>query len=88
MIDTIILCGKTDDAVDLAPTGPQSVEGAKKHWKWIRKHIEHSTYVCQHSVENRPTENQPRYLSENVRIKHKLESERNPVLHAADRSPL
>ena len=46
MIDTIILCGKTDDAVDLAPTGAESVEGAKKHWKWIRKHIEHSTYVC------------------------------------------
>ena len=43
MIDTMILCGHTDDAIDLAPTGPTSVGAAKKHWRWIRKHLEHST---------------------------------------------
>ena len=45
MIDTMILCGHTDDAIDLAPTGPTSVDAAKKHWRWISKHLEHSTYV-------------------------------------------
>ncbi|KAI0217709.1 Tartrate-resistant acid phosphatase type 5 [Lamellibrachia satsuma] len=43
MIDTIILCGQTDDDINLVPTGPKSVAHAKKYWKWIKKQIKHST---------------------------------------------
>jgi len=45
MIDTVILCGKTDDATDMILLGPASIVEAKKQWKWIRKNIEKSTYV-------------------------------------------
>ena len=45
MIDTIILCGNTDDEIDLAPSGPVSLTAAKQHWAWLAKQIEQSTYV-------------------------------------------
>ncbi|KAK2183736.1 hypothetical protein NP493_297g00029 [Ridgeia piscesae] len=43
MIDTIILCGNTDDEIDLAPSGPVSLTAAKQHWAWLAKQIEQST---------------------------------------------
>lgn len=42
MIDTVMLCGNSDDFEDQIPLGPVSLEKADVHWQWIRDNLEAS----------------------------------------------
>ncbi|KAL5015661.1 hypothetical protein ScPMuIL_005250 [Solemya velum] len=42
MIDTVLLCGNTDDFTILQPLGPESLSAANKQWEWLEKTLKNS----------------------------------------------
>ncbi len=46
MIDTIVLCGNSDDdRLGKQPSCPKSVADAEQQWTWIEKNLQSSKYV-------------------------------------------
>ena len=39
MIDTVMLCGNSDDFTDSIPSGPVSLGRAESQWQWIRDNL-------------------------------------------------
>ena len=46
MLDTIVLCGNTDDRiVGAQPGGPLSFKDAENQWSWIEEQLKESRYA-------------------------------------------
>ena len=45
MIDTILLCGNTDDRIGAQPEGAANQNEAEAQWTWIEAELKNSKYV-------------------------------------------